>query len=94
MSGQTVHETPQGSGPKRRESFSPEFLRITTIVSVIPAYLAGGALIGYVCDRLFGTFPFLIAAGLLGGLILGVRDLLRLRDEFKVKGGHGDDEPD
>lgn len=92
MCAQALHDSDQGNQGKkqdRRGLISSEFLHILTVLSVVPAYLIGGALIGYLLDRLFGTFPFIMAAGLLAALVFAVRDLLRLRDEFQ--GGHDDD---
>jgi F0F1-type ATP synthase assembly protein I len=82
MSGQALHESQPDGKKGRRSLFPPDFMRILTVLSVVPAYAIGGALLGYVADRAFGTSPFLIAAGLLIALALAVRDLLRLRNEF------------
>jgi hypothetical protein len=94
MCAQSLHDRePPGSVPKgRRNLISPDFLRILALVSVIPSYLIGGGLIGFLLDRLSGTFhtfPFMTTAGLLVALVFAVRDTLRLRSEFR--GGRSDE---
>jgi F0F1-type ATP synthase assembly protein I len=71
--------------------FSPEFLRIMTVWSVIPMYLVFGGLLGWGVDYVFHTFPFGIAIGLLAGLVFAVRDSMRLRKEFHRPDGPTDD---
>jgi F0F1-type ATP synthase assembly protein I len=61
---------------------SPEFLRIITLWSVIPAYLIAGAALGYFADKLFGTAPYILGVCLLIALILAVRDVARIRREW------------
>ena len=91
MSAQALHDEKPSGEKKPRGLLPPDFLHILVVLSVVPAYLIGGALVGYLADRLLNTFPFLIAAGLLVALVFAVRDLLRLRNEFA--GGHEDDLP-
>jgi F0F1-type ATP synthase assembly protein I len=57
-------------------------MRVIAIWSLIPSYLVGGGVIGYGLDMAFHTFPYLTSAGLLLALMLAVRDMMRLRDEF------------
>jgi F0F1-type ATP synthase assembly protein I len=61
---------------------SPEFLRIITLWSVIPAYLIAGAALGWLADKWLGTSPYLLGLGLLLALILAVRDVARIRREW------------
>ena len=91
MCAQSLHDRePRGSEPKDRQNLiPPDFLRILALVSVIPSYLIGGGLIGFLLDRLSGTFPFMTTAGLLVALVFAVRDTLRLRSEFR--GGRNDE---
>ena len=65
-----------------QDLFSPEFLRIIGMWSVIPTYLIAGGLLGWLADYILHTFPFGIAVGLLAALALSVRDSMRLRNEF------------
>jgi len=59
-----------------------DFLRAIGIWSLIPSYLLAGGILGYVVDRVAGTFPIFLGIGLLVALIFAVRDMLRLRDSF------------
>ncbi len=59
-----------------------QFLKIIAIWSLVPSYLIGGGVIGYGLDAALHTFPYLTSVGLLLALVLAVRDMLRLRDEF------------
>lgn len=59
-----------------------DFLRVIAVWSLIPSYLVGGGVIGYGLDRFFSTFPYLTSAGLLFALMLAIRDMLRLKDEW------------
>jgi hypothetical protein len=59
-----------------------EFLRIIAVWSLVPSYLIAGGLIGYAADRWLGFFPYLTGSGLLLGVGLAVRDMLRLRREW------------
>lgn len=59
-----------------------EFLRVIAIWSLIPAYMFAGAFFGWLADTALHTFPYGIGVGLLLALVLAVRDMLRLRDEF------------
>jgi F0F1-type ATP synthase assembly protein I len=65
-----------------KDMFSPEFLKIIAIWSLIPSYLVAGGAIGYGLDRWLETFPYFTGAGLLLGLSLAVRDMLRLKKEW------------
>jgi len=59
-----------------------EFLKVIAVWSLIPAYLAAGALLGWLVDTGIHSFPYGIGVGLLLALVLAVRDMLRLRDDF------------
>ncbi len=59
-----------------------EYLRVIAVWSLIPAYLAAGGLIGWAADSALGSFPFGIGVGLIVSLVVAVRDMLRLRDEW------------
>ncbi len=65
-----------------KELIPRELLKVIAVWSLIPSYLVGGGVIGYGLDRFFHVFPYLTSAGLLIALMLAVRDMLRLRDEF------------
>ncbi len=70
-----------GVGPSGSPDLIPrEFLRVIAIWSLIPAYLAAGAFVGWLIDTWLHTFPFAIGIGLLIALVMAVRDMLRLRD--------------
>jgi hypothetical protein len=71
------------SDPDRPPDLIPrEFLRVIAIWSLVPAYLAAGAFLGWLADLGLHTSPYGIGVGLLLGLVLAVRDMLRLRDGF------------
>lgn len=61
---------------------SPEFMRIITLWSVIPAYLIAGGALGWLADKWLGTSPYLLGLGLLVALVLAVRDVARIRREW------------
>ncbi len=61
---------------------SPEFVRIITLWSVIPAYIIAGGALGWLADKWLGTSPYLLGLGLLIALILAVRDVARIRREW------------
>lgn len=65
-----------------KELIPKELLKVIAVWSLIPSYLVGGGVIGYGLDVFFHTFPYLTSAGLLLALMLAVRDMLRLRDQF------------
>jgi F0F1-type ATP synthase assembly protein I len=65
-----------------KDLFSPKFLKIIAIWSLIPSYLVAGGGIGYGVDRWLKTFPYFTGAGLLLGFSLAVRDMLRLKKEW------------
>jgi F0F1-type ATP synthase assembly protein I len=92
MSAQALHDGHEGAKKKRPNLLPPDFLRALVVLSVVPAYLIGGALVGYIADRMLNTFPFLMAVGLLVALAFAVRDLLKLRDEFHTE--HEGKEPE
>lgn len=67
---------------KSKELIPREFLKIIAAWSLIPSYLVGGGVIGYGLDAWLHTFPYITSAGLLLALMLAVRDMLRLRDQW------------
>lgn len=62
---------------------------------VLPAAIAAGAGIGWLLDRLLGTFPFLTAFAAFLGLAAGLREILKeataLSDDKGDGDGGGDD---
>jgi len=65
---------------------APELLKQIGVWSVIPTYTVAGGLIGYALDRWLGTFPWIMAAGIVIAFGFAIRDMLRLRDEvFRSK---------
>lgn len=72
-----------GVGPEApRDLLSHDFLRVVSLWSLIPAYLLAGGFFGYLLDRWLGTFPFAMGVGLIIALVLAVRDMMRMREEF------------
>lgn len=67
---------------KPKELIPKDFLKIIAVWSLIPSYLVGGGVIGYGLDRFLHTFPYLTSAGLLLALMLAVRDMLKLKDQW------------
>jgi F0F1-type ATP synthase assembly protein I len=59
-----------------------EFMRAIAVWSLIPAYLLAGAFLGWLVDTWLHTSPYGVGIGLIIALILAVRDMLRLRDDF------------
>jgi F0F1-type ATP synthase assembly protein I len=59
-----------------------EFIRALAVWSLIPAYMLAGAFLGWLADKAFHTSPYGLGIGLILGLGLAVRDMLRLRDDF------------
>ena len=59
-----------------------EYLRVIAYWAIIPGYIIGGALVGWLLDSWLGTFPYLIGVSLLVALAMAVRDMNRLKDEF------------
>ena len=80
MSSDNVHGT--DDKPSSTSLISPDFLRILTVWSVIPAYLIAGAALGWLADKWLGTAPYLLGVGLLLALILAVRDVARIRRDW------------
>jgi len=65
---------------------------------VLPAAIAAGAVIGWLLDRLLGTFPYLTAVVGVLGLADGLREILKESavlsgDKDKGDGGGGGDGP-
>jgi F0F1-type ATP synthase assembly protein I len=76
------------SGSRRHADLVPrEYLRAIAVWSLIPAYMAAGALFGYLIDQWLGTFPFGLGVCLVLALALAVRDMIRLRDELAPPAG-------
>ena len=55
-------------------------MRLVAIWSIVPAWLIGGAFLGWLADLWLHTSPYGIGIGLLVGLILSVRDMMRLKN--------------
>jgi F0F1-type ATP synthase assembly protein I len=73
----------QEQRPDRSPDIVPrEFLRVLAVWSLIPAYAAAGAFLGWLMDAWLHTSPYGIGLGLVIALALAVRDMLRLRDEL------------
>jgi hypothetical protein len=67
---------------KRPDLIPREFMRVIAVWSIVPMYLLAGAFLGWLFDLWRHTSPYGVGVGLLLGLILAVRDMLRLRDGF------------
>lgn len=67
---------------KTKELIPKEFLKVIAVWSLIPSYLVGGGVIGYGLDVWLDTFPYLTSLGLLLALVLAVRDMLRLKNQW------------
>lgn len=67
---------------KRPDLISRDFMRLIAIWSIVPAWLIGGAFLGWLVDQWLHTFPYGIGVGLVLGLALSVRDVMRLRDSL------------
>ena len=69
--------------PDRKPDLIPrEFMHVIAVWSIIPAYLAAFAFLGWLADLWLHTSPYGVGIGLVIGLVFGVRDVLRLRDGF------------
>jgi len=70
-------------GPvKHPDLISRDFMRLVAIWSIVPAWLIGGAFLGWLVDQWLHTFPYGVGIGLVLGLVLSVRDIMRLRDSL------------
>jgi F0F1-type ATP synthase assembly protein I len=67
---------------RKPDLISREFMRLIAIWSIVPAWLIGGAFLGWLVDLWLHTFPYGVGIGLIVGLALSVRDVMRLRDSF------------
>jgi len=67
---------------KRPDLISRDFMRLVAIWSIVPAWLIGGAFLGWLADQWLHTFPYGVGIGLMVGLALSVRDVMRLRDSL------------
>lgn len=65
---------------KHPDLISRDFMRLVAIWSIVPAWLIGGAFLGWLADQWLHTFPYGVGVGLVVGLVLSVRDIMRLRD--------------
>jgi len=77
--GESHDEIDQRKNP---DLISRDFMRLVAVWSIVPAWLIGGAFLGWLADLWLHTFPYGIGIGLVVGLILSVRDVMRLRDSF------------
>ena len=67
---------------RKPDLISRDFMRLIAIWSIVPAWLIGGAFLGWLADLWLHTFPYGVGIGLIVGLALSVRDVMRLRDNF------------
>ena len=67
---------------RKPDLISRDFMRLVAIWSIVPTWLIGGALLGWLFDLWLGTSPYGIGVGLIIGLALAVRDIMRLRDSL------------
>jgi F0F1-type ATP synthase assembly protein I len=66
---------------KKPDLVSRDFMRLITVWSIVPAWLIGGAFLGWLFTLwLPSTYPYAIGVGLVLGLVMSVRDVLRIRD--------------
>ncbi len=70
--------------PPRPDRF---FADVLTFGWMLPASIAAGAGLGWLGDRLFGTFPVLTAVFGLLGLVGGLRQVWREGKELSGNGG-------
>jgi F0F1-type ATP synthase assembly protein I len=69
-------------GDHKPDLISRDFMRLIAIWSIVPAWLIGGAFLGWLVDLWLHTFPYGVGIGLIVGLALSVRDVMRLRDSL------------
>ena len=68
---------------RKPDLISRDFMRLVAIWSIVPAWLIGGAFLGWLASLwLHFPWPYGIGVGLVAGLALSVRDVMRLRDSF------------
>ncbi|MEI7815052.1 MAG: hypothetical protein WCJ13_09700 [Coriobacteriia bacterium] len=68
---------------RKPDLISRDFMRLVAIWSIVPAWLIGGAFLGFLVSLwLRFPWPYGIGVGLVVGLALSVRDVIRLRDSF------------
>ena len=65
---------------RKPDLISRDFMRLIAIWSIVPAWLIAGAFLGWLVDLWLDTFPYGVGIGLIVGLVLSVRDVMRLRD--------------
>lgn len=74
---------PADPGSRKHPDLIPrEFMKAIAVWSVIPMYLLAGGFIGWLVDVWLRSSPYGVGVGLVIGLALAVRDMLRLRDGF------------
>jgi F0F1-type ATP synthase assembly protein I len=67
---------------RKPDLISRDFIRLIAIWSIVPAWLIAGAFLGWLADLWLHTFPYGIGIGLMVGLVLSVRDVMRLRESL------------
>jgi F0F1-type ATP synthase assembly protein I len=77
----TTHRQDRDAG-QRDELVPREYLRAIAYWAIVPGYILAGAFVGWLLDQWLGTFPYLIGVSLLVALVMAVRDMNRLKDEF------------
>ena len=66
---------------RKPDLISRDFMRLITVWSIVPAWLIGGAFLGWLTALwLHFPYPYGIGIGLVLGLVMSVRDVLRIRD--------------
>ena len=78
-SGVEQHDRIQSDSDRKPDLISRDFMRLVAIWSIVPTWIIGGAFLGWLVDLWLHTFPYGMGVGLLVGLILAVRDMMRLK---------------
>ena len=73
------HDRIQTDSDRKPDLISRDFMRLVAIWSIVPAWLIGGAFLGWLADLWLHTFPYGTCIGLVVGLVLSVRDMMRLK---------------
>ena len=70
----------QSDSDRKPDLISRDFMRLVAVWSIVPTWLIGGAFLGWLVDLWLHTSPYGIGIGLIVGLILAVRDMMRLKN--------------
>ena len=75
-----------GPSPSKRDPRNDliprEYLKIIAVWSLIPGYLVAGLFVGWLLDRWWGSYPWMMAICVLAALVMAVRDVYRLKDQM------------